>query len=221
MLAINWIPWIWQTLTFRSILVIWQRPKEGKYWILATKLIATWLIFNILRNRLEESRTKALLVKSFAYKDDDDDNVTREESDEPEADQDQDGDREESRSSEELYQSDSDHYNEEVEEDVKEERSVDEYEDDDYEKESLSSHSSNPSAIDEDIPYESDLDWMIFVVKYFNLYQITIPKFYVGTLPYVRSVYVLIYKFKSVWMFPWKCSWLYSRENDNPKNKCG
>ena len=111
-----------------------------------------------LHNRLEESRTKALLVKSFAYKDDDDDNVTREESDEPEADQDQDGDREESRSSEELYQSDSDHYNEEVEEGVKEERSVDEYEDDEYEKESLSSHSSNPSAIDEDIPYESDLD---------------------------------------------------------------
>ena len=137
-----------------------------------------------LHNRLEESRTKALLVKSFAYKDDDD-NVTREESDEPEADQDQDGDREESRSSEELYQSDSDHYNEEVEEDVKEERSVDEYEDDDYEKESLSSHSSNPSAIDEDIPYESDLDWMILLVKYFNLYQITIPKFYVGTLPYL------------------------------------
>ena len=111
------------------------------------------------KRRLEESKKQALLVKSFAYQEDEKkregsfSNVPKEATKEEfEPDQDED-----SRRSSELYQSDSDHFEEEEEEEENEDdENVNTAKDSNS---STTSTSDAASAIDdEDIPYESELD---------------------------------------------------------------
>ena len=110
------------------------------------------------KRRLEESKKQALLVKSFAYQEDEKkregsfSNVPKEATKEEfEPDQDED-----SRRSSELYQSDSDHFEEEEEEENEDDENVNTAKDSNS---STTSTSDAASAIDdEDIPYESELD---------------------------------------------------------------